>query len=311
MRENYFTYTQHIRNNMGIILGLSAALFWGAADFLVRYSTRIIGTYRTLFYMQFIGLAGLSSFLVASGKFAHLAALLNIVSALALYRAFEVGVLAIVSPIAASSTALTVVLAIISGELISRARLLGITAALIGVALAATHFNPVPETQRFAAPSTATLDYTRRISYVGLLRRGQLTQGVGWALVSAVCYGVDFWLLGIYVTPVLGGIVPVWIIRSTTICTLALFAFPAHQTLRWPPVRAWWLIIAVGILDTMAFLSVAIGYTTDQVSIVSVLASLFSAVTVLLAWICLREKLQWSQWLGIIIIFLGVSLVKL
>ena len=33
---------------MGIILGLSAALFWGTADFLVRYTTRIIGTYRTL-----------------------------------------------------------------------------------------------------------------------------------------------------------------------------------------------------------------------------------------------------------------------
>jgi drug/metabolite transporter (DMT)-like permease len=60
----------------------------------------------------------------------------------------------------------------------------------------------------------------------------------------------------------------------------------------------------------MAFLSVAIGYTTDQVSVVSVLASLFSAVTVLLAWIFLHEKLQWSQWLGIVIIFLGVSLVK-
>ena len=50
---------------MGIILGLSAALFWGTADFLVRYSTRIIGTYRTLFYMQFIGFACLSIFLAS------------------------------------------------------------------------------------------------------------------------------------------------------------------------------------------------------------------------------------------------------
>ncbi|HXX77114.1 MAG TPA: EamA family transporter, partial [Ktedonobacteraceae bacterium] len=114
---------------MGIILGLSAALFWGTADFLVRYTTRIIGTYRTLFYMQFIGLASLSVFLVVSGQFAHqiaqiswqwwllaiITALLNVISALALYRAFEIGVLAVVSPIAASSTALTVVLAILSG----------------------------------------------------------------------------------------------------------------------------------------------------------------------------------------------------
>ena len=98
---------------MGIILGLSAAFFWGTADFLVRYTTRIIGTYRTLFYMQFIGLAGLSIFLVTSGEFSRLAAriswqwwilavitaLLNVISALALYRSFEIGVLAIVSPI--------------------------------------------------------------------------------------------------------------------------------------------------------------------------------------------------------------------
>jgi drug/metabolite transporter (DMT)-like permease len=99
------------------------------------------------------------------------------------------------------------------------------------------------------------------------------------------------------------GIMPVWIIRSTTICTLALFAMPTHQSLHWPPAKAWWLIVPIGILDTMAFLSAAIGFTTDQVSAVSVLASLFSAVTVLLAWIFLREKLQWSQWLGIAIFF--------
>ncbi|HWZ17575.1 MAG TPA: hypothetical protein VNW73_02145, partial [Ktedonobacteraceae bacterium] len=113
---------------MGIFLGLSAALFWGTADFLVRYSTRIIGTYRTLFFMQFIGLACLSVYLAATGDFMRLAAtiswqwwilavlvaLLNVVSAFSLYRAFEVGVLAIVSPIAASSSALTVLLAIIS-----------------------------------------------------------------------------------------------------------------------------------------------------------------------------------------------------
>ncbi len=239
---------------MGIILGLSAALFWGTADFLVRYSTRIIGTYRTLFYMQFIGLACLSIFLVASGEFTRLAAhiswqwwilailtaLLNVISALALYHSFEIGVLTIVSPIAASSTALTVVLAIISGEMISRARGLGIAAAFIGVVLAATHITPLSDTKEIDAVTTSTLNPNRIYANLGLLRRGQLTRGVGWALAAAVGYGIDFWLLGIYITPVFGGIMPVWIIRSTTICTLALFAMPARQSLHWPPQRAWW-----------------------------------------------------------------------
>jgi drug/metabolite transporter (DMT)-like permease len=310
---------------MGIILGLSAALFWGTADFLVRYTTRMIGTYRTLFYMQFIGLACLGFFLAISGEFAHqiahiswqwwllalVTALLNVASALALYRAFEIGVLAVVSPIAASSTALTVVLAILSGEMISRARGIGITATLIGVALAATHFTPLVDTNGQVADKNDVHFPEEKYKNAGLLHRGKLTRGVGWALVSAVCYGVDFWLLGIYIVPIFGGIMPVWIIRFTTICSLALFCWPARQSLQWPTRKSWWLLIPIGILDTMAFVSVAIGYTTDQVSVVSVLASLFSAVTVLLAWIFLREKLQWSQWLGIAIILLGVSLVKL
>ncbi len=32
---------------MGIILGLMAAVCWGAADFMARYATRIVGTYRS------------------------------------------------------------------------------------------------------------------------------------------------------------------------------------------------------------------------------------------------------------------------
>src|SRR5579863_5196783 len=140
---------------MTIILGLAAAIFWGSADFLARYSTRIIGTYRTLFFMQFFGLVGLSIYLAVTGEFgrlsqgifwqawvwALLAAFLNVFSSLALYRAFEVGILTIVSPIAASSAALAVVFALLSGETVSVAHGTGIITALIGVAMAATAFS--------------------------------------------------------------------------------------------------------------------------------------------------------------------------
>ncbi|HEV7235853.1 MAG TPA: EamA family transporter, partial [Ktedonobacteraceae bacterium] len=73
----------------------------------------------------------------------------------------------------------------------------------------------------------------------------------------------------------------------------------------------WWYITGVGILDTAAFVIAAIALGNGQeVAIVSVLVSLFSAVTVVLAWIFLREKLHWSQWLGIGIIFVGIVLVN-
>lgn len=213
---------------MTIILGLAAAIFWGSADFLARYSTRIIGTYRTLFFMQFFGLTILSIYLAFSGEFgrlsqevfwqawawAFIAALLNVVSSLALYRAFEVGILTIVSPIAASSAALSVVFALMSGETISLPHGIGIITALFGVALAATAFSSSKEMQDV------------KITEVALQHKSKLPRGVAWALVASLGYSIIFWILGFRVTPVLGGIAPVWLIRLTTLSTLTLLVVP-------------------------------------------------------------------------------------
>lgn len=56
--------------------------------------------------------------------------------------------------------------------------------------------------------------------------------------------------------------------------------------------------------------AITVGFTISQTSLVSILSSLFSPVTILLAWIFLREPLHWSQWLGIGIIFVGIALVN-
>jgi drug/metabolite transporter (DMT)-like permease len=72
----------------------------------------------------------------------------------------------------------------------------------------------------------------------------------------------------------------------------------------------WWGLFAAGILDTGAFLATNAGMQMGLVSVVSVLASLYGAVTVLLAWIFLRERLEISQWFGIAMIFAGIVLVS-
>ena len=119
-----------------------------------------------------------------------------------------------------------------------------------------------------------------------------------------------FWLLGFRVTPVMGGITPVWLFRGITIVTLTLCARPARQGIRLPRGNVWWLIAGCGVLDTTAFVSTTIGLTAEQVSVVTVLSSLFGAVTVGLAWIFLREKLHRWQWMGIALIFAGIGLVS-
>lgn len=291
---------------MGILLGLTAALSWGAADFMARYATRRIGTFRTLFYMQVVGLAGASVWMAATHQFARLASVgkhgwiyavlsgvLTTFSMLAFYRSLEVGTLSIVGPIAASFPALTVVLAFFSGEVLTPARLTGVVLALGGVMVSS-----------MAPPSGApnsSVDAERG--------RSGLAPGVPWAMSAAAGFGLVYWMLGFQVVPAWGALSTVWLQRLLGVCTLALVQPLLRQSLL-PPANAWRLVTGVGVLDAAGFLACSAGLESEQVGIVTVLASLFGAVTLLLAWIFLRERLVPRQWIGIAAIFAGIILIN-
>lgn len=62
--------------------------------------------------------------------------------------------------------------------------------------------------------------------------------------------------------------------------------------------------------DTVAWIAFNVGVRTDYTTVVTALASLYSAVTVLVAWGLFRERLMPSQWTGLAVIFLGIFLVS-
>jgi drug/metabolite transporter (DMT)-like permease len=199
--------------------------------------------------------------------------------------------MSVVAPVSSAYPALTVTLAIMSGERITPLRGAGLAVTLIGVILAATTFTP------------SGGDSAKESAH--------LTKGVGWAILAALGFGVLFWFLGFYVVPAVGPAISVWVIRLTCFSVLAVASVPTRQSLKPPSGSVWWLLAAVGFLDTAAFVANNAGLHTGQVSVVSVLASLYGAVTVLLSWIFLREKLERTQWLGIILIFAGIVLVSI
>src|SRR5580693_4938324 len=289
--------------SLAIILGLTGAVSWGAADFAARFASRQVGAYRTLFFMQFFGFLALSVYLKSTGGFSRgiapgwqpwaltvAAGLLNVLASLALYHSFEHGTLSIVGPVSSSYPALTVALSLLSGERIHSVRAAGLAATLLGVILAATSFAQ-------AKSSTAETDAQQASPNHAANSRAHLSTGVGWAICAALGFGVLFWFLGFHVVPAVGSAVSVWVMRLTALVALSLAAAPTGQTLKLPHGSVWWLLLAVGILDTAAFVANNAGLSTGQVSVVSVLASLYGAFTVLLAWIFLRERLERSQWL--------------
>jgi drug/metabolite transporter (DMT)-like permease len=63
-------------------------------------------------------------------------------------------------------------------------------------------------------------------------------------------------------------------------------------------------------LDTGAFVLSNLGMKIEQVAVVTVLSSLYGAVTVGLAAIFLREHVSRWQWIGIATIFFGILLIS-
>jgi drug/metabolite transporter (DMT)-like permease len=293
---------------MGILYGLLTALTWGSADLFARFATRKIGTLRTMLYMQLAGFILLTLAMRWLGGWGHLAdgsgwrpwawgilaGVLNASGTMALYRSFEIGKMSIVAPLSASYPVLTLLLSVLSGERLTVARFAGLALAILGVIVVARG-----ETQ----PDDAnTIDAATQPA------KKQL--GVGWALLAALIYGVMFWLLGIRVVPLVGGTPAVWIIRLTSVFFAALVLLAAGKSMA-PPSRKdspW--ILGVALFDTRAYVFNNLGMQLEQVSVVSVLASLYGAVTVGLAALILREPVSRLQWLGIFSIFVGVILIS-
>jgi drug/metabolite transporter (DMT)-like permease len=295
---------------MGILFGLATALCWGGADLFARFATRKIGTLRTMLYMQFIGTVLISlvmPFLGGWGRLLHgpasgplwawgiLAGLLNTSSTLALYRSFEIGKMSVVAPLSASYPVLTMVLASLTGERLTAVRVLGMALAIAGMVL--------------VAHGEVMLGEADELS--GLNRPVKKHLGVGWALFSAAGFGVMFWLLGIRVVPLLGSAPSVWIIRLTSFSATAVVVLILTEKARVPLLGTPWWIFAIGLLDTSAYVFNNFGMKMEQVSVVSVLASLYGAVTVGLAAVILKEPVSRMQWLGIASIFAGIVLISL
>lgn len=293
---------------MGILFGLTTALCWGTADLFARFATLRIGTFRTMLYMQAIGLVLLTAAMPGIGGWGHLAdgsgwrpwawgilaGCLNTTATLALYRSFEIGKMSVVAPVSASYPALTMLLSVLTGERLTLLRVAGIALTIAGVVMVA---------RGEAATGDANVASDAA-------RPAKRHLGVGWALVSGAGFGVMFWLLGLRVVPLIGSSGSVWIIRLTSVVG-TLLAMMALRRAMTPPGRGeigW--VAGIGLLDTTAYVFNNFGMRMEQVSVVSVLASLYGAVTVLLAAVFLREKVSGLQWAGIGAIFAGIVLIS-
>jgi drug/metabolite transporter (DMT)-like permease len=281
---------------MGILGGFVAALGWGTADFIARGASLRLGAYRALLYAQCVSAFCLALIIVWSpavkdvtGGVLTLAALLgglNTAGVLLLYRALAIGQIAVVAPVSSSFAAVTLGLSLLMGDPIAPGKVAGLSLMVIGVLLVSSPYSESNE-------NGAALCYTR---------------GVPEALGAALALGIMFWGLK-YVVPVLGPWVPVLAGRVVALILLPALARPLQQSIALPPRATWPSLLAIGLLDAGANVAYNVGLHSDAPGVVAVLGSLFSPITVILAFVFLRERLAVRQWVGVGVIFVAVAAI--
>ena len=325
----------------GIGFGLMAALCWGLGDYVVTSLARRVGTPRAMIFIQAFSLLcwillarllwGRESVALWDGFSQHIgiwpawawmlmAGVCHVVGLALSYRAFEVGTLALVAPISSSFAVVTAVLSMMTREHLSPSVLAGVGLLFIGIVLA-----------------------TRAPTHPEEANKGLI--GVPEALGSALAYGVMFWMMEPGEEK-LGPVLPLIVLKimATGGALLGLRAAiwsknapsenlaetspteTSNENVAGEPVPALgdieiaalnkpllWagLAVTAALLDSFAWLAFSAGDRSGSTAVVTALSSLFSVVTIIMAWLLFKDRLAKLQWLGVAIILAGVLLVSI
>ena len=281
-----------------ILGGGLTAIGWGSADFIARFTGRALGHVTALFGMlvtsavvltvlvwywgpQFdAGAAGWSLSMVY-GVFLLFATLL-------LYHGLARGPVTVVAPIVGSFPAFNLIIALLLGTPPNPAQWAAALLVMTGVIIVAR----------------SSAHYEDEALY----SRAHLSKSIMLALGSSLLFGLTV-AAGQEAGARLGEIQAVFVGRWVAVAgCLVIFAW--QQNAPAVPFRWWPVLVFQGLLDGGAYLALLAGSQGAGSALTAVVASTFSAITVVLARVILRESMSWLQWGGIVAILSGVAMLS-
>jgi uncharacterized membrane protein len=277
--------------SIGITLALLAAIGYGTADFVGGAGARRAPTMSIVFIGQLtgaaamlvVGLASPGTPTLANAGWALLAGLGSAAGSIFLLRGLSRGRMAVVAPTSAVGAAVLPVMAgLAGGDRPVTIVWIGLVLALPGIWLVSRQ---VPDG---AQSSTGS--------------RGAVLDG----LLGGLGFGVLF--VGLGQIPESAGALPLALNQLTGALVAVAVATVLRQT--WQPSRraAGWGVTSglLGVSGSLAFVEAS--HLAD-LGVVAVLASLYPAVTVLLARVVLSERLGTGQRLGLAFCSAAVGLI--
>lgn len=277
---------------LAITLALIAALAYGLSDFLGGALSQTRSSWMVAMVSQLTAAAATAlaaAFLAGSPQptdfaWAIAAGVGEGVGIAALYRGLSQSRMAIVAPISGVGAALVpVAVGLATGDTLGPLAWIGLV-----IAFPALYF--IPQSDRRGADSRSTT-------------RAGIVNGA----IAGLGFGTQFALVG----QISGqsGLLPIALLWLASVGTIIIVAMALRQP--WLPRRGDSLgpVLAVGPISALAVVAFLLATQQGLLTIVSVITAFYSAVTVVLAVLVLREKIGRLQLVGLALALASVVLV--
>lgn len=273
-----------------LLLGLAAAVAWGIHDLCVRFVSQrtgilpamltVFATGAILMAAAGLALADWPAMTLPAAKLAGLSGAIYTLGSYALYRAFALGPVKLAAPLVGAYPVLTLGLAMLHGQPVGPGHWLAVAAVVGGLGCIAV-FSADDDGGAFN-PRTA-----------------------GWGLMAAIGFALTF-ATGQAATQA-GAELPVLIVTRAAAILLAAALAILLRALQIPPRQILPLLGVMGALDAAALGLVIYSGTLPRPEFAAVSASLFGPVTVVLAWLVLKENMNRTQWISVAVTFGGIA----
>lgn len=275
-------------NLIGIICALVAMVSWGLGDFLIQKNSRIIGIWKTLFFIGAIGSIGLFPFVLSellainSGTvilYPLLGGFITLVASIFDFEALKSGKLAIIEPVLSIEVPFAAIFAVVLwSESISFIGWFLIAAIFLGITVAATQHH-------------SHIHYHKRI----------FEKGVLYAVVAAITMALTDLLMGVS-AQVTSPLLTVWIAWAffTIVCLLYIVGKGQLKSLI-ADVQAHPLIILfVGVFDTLGWVAFCFAVEKIPIAITTAISQSYIIITILLGLFVNHERLKKHQIWGVV-----------
>ena len=282
---------------LSVVFGIVAAVGWGIADFMAAVASKRLGVLRTATGFHISSSAALAVYFVivfdpSLLTWLHWAALgaiavLGVLIYITFYRALTEGPVAVVSPVVSSYAIVVIALAMVfSGERLSGWQAFGAIGSIGGVML-------------------ASFD-SRGISGGRLVGLGVLL-----AIATMLGIGIMSYVIGI-LSRELGWFFPVYIARTMTLCLFIPLTVAMRQwTLKGITLPLAIGVAMAGIIEMGGMFAYTRGAEVGVISIVAAASITYPLIPMLGGIVLFRERLAFSQWVGLGITLAGLFVLAL